>query len=262
MAAECPGRCNRAYRRARRVQGVVVTGQNGGKEATGGVNRSSSMGEHGSTAEQPVSGPVWGDPLWCRPCRETIRAGLHRLPDLAAACRIRDDGKLPQIPETIRVAILTGSTSASTAFDTVDEIVQWAAAWEECGRRELARLGWDVPRGAALPSWNALYGRALTRASAFLVGWHVQLLALDYHFAKPFGEETLALVTTLEKVTGHDDTVTRLRAPCRRCDTLTLRRRDGSERVECVKCHDAMTMDEYEQWSKLCAHAASQGAAS
>lgn len=239
----CPGTCNRRYRRAETAYQTAL-GEMRAKLAQG---QPAEVPEpHGVTADK-------GEPIWCTPCQGTLRAGLVRLPMLAAKVAIRIDGKLVAQMRAERVGTPGGSPSGSPAYDTFDEIVQWTCGWEDAARPLFGH------EPAALPTWTPDRGRALDAAARYLTGWHQQILA-NPDVAYDFGHELAGVVRRAERTAGLDDSTTRLRAPCRRCDLVGYERSDGSEQVECRHCHDRMTMDHYETWSKLAAQAAAREA--
>lgn len=239
----CPGTCNATWRKAEAAYQAALAEMRARLER----GEAPEVPEpHGIEADS-------GEPIWCGSCRDVTRADIARLPSLAVAVAIRVDGRLVAQIRAERVGTPGGSPSGSPAWDTFDEVCQWACGWEDAVRAQLRRPA------AALPSWTATRGRALSAAARFLDGWHAQILA-DPDIALDFGHELHDLVRRIERAAGLDSSVTKLRAPCRKCDLVGYERKDGSETVECRHCHDRMTMDHYEQWSRLAASAARQPA--
>lgn len=234
----CPGICNTAWRRAETAYQTALDVY---------IARRELGAEPAEPPAYPDISPDKGDPIWCPGCQTSIRAGIDRLPRLAAAVAVRVDGRLVAQLRAERVGTPGGSPSGSPAFDTFDEIVQFACSWEDAVR---ALLGHQP---APLASWTNR-GPALTAAARYLAGWHVQVLAHD-DIGHEFGRELLSLVRRAERTAGLDRSVTRWRAPCRRCDNPGYQQENGSEYVECRHCHDRMTLEHYDGWARMYAAA-------
>ena len=242
MTDPCPGQCNAAYRRAQAVYERAKV--------------------EAAAARQPAPEPhqvepIPGDPYWCETCTNLIRTGLVRLDNLAAAAGSRRDGRLPTPAPAIRSSVGRDPASPSSAWDTVDEIAQWAARWEETARALLSEQPWGVALNhrvhrmlpVTMGSRTAAVLVGLQPSAGYLVRVHRRILAHDA-MALDFGVELLGLVRRIERQAGLDDTVTRLHAPCPKCDLVALERRDGSEKVACRCCYYELRMDEYERWAK------------
>lgn len=214
--AACPGECNKQWRKASR-------------RALRDLERSNTTGEpldarimgHPLTAEP-------GAPVWCAACAAEVLSGLSRLPDLAAACGRRKDGRLAPPPPSERHALAVAPPSPSPAYDQVEAIVAFAAGWAD----QLARhLEHDDP---ALYRLDGFRGPTLTRSVAFLI--HRRSALLSAPFARTFGTALLSLVHRCTMVGGVDPLVHELAEPCYTCKRRGLSRRDGQDYVICSYC--------------------------
>lgn len=77
--------------------------------------------------------------------------------------------------------------------------------------------------------------------------------ACDHHPAvDEFADEMFSLARTLRRACGMvDPRPELLDAACSRCDSVSLHRLPGEDRVECGVCGRLMTESEYHQWTKM-----------
>lgn len=225
-ADPCPGRCNRTWRNADRID---------------------PDGNHYDRDGHLID-PTPGQPVWCRPCADAIRAALGSLPDHAVA---RRDGRTaPGDTTGDRTRHATGGLAApspSPAFDELDELEAWARGWVEALADHLRH---DAP--SLRPRVDGVPARNLTGHVRYLQGHATALLSAP--FAVDVGRETLAVAHRLERTAGHDRVRTRLAEPCPTCDVRALVREDGLDYVECRACGRLWSEAEYDRLAVVLTH--------
>lgn len=165
----------------------------------------------------------------CTPDTDRIRRNLTNIPALVIYTASRSDGKLSPTrhgeTDTTRRGTAT-PTSPSAAWDTADETLQWA--------HRLALIAADAQHltGPFKYRTNGVPDTTnLTPTIAFIttnLAWYATHIPTDIY------DEVTTTHRTLERLTGRDELIHRLRGiRCPSCSHLTLARDDGSDRVSC-----------------------------
>ncbi len=188
--------------------------------------------------------------LLCDPCARTIRLALRAIPDLIAHTRDNGDGRLTpgrETTDTGRHTINDAPASPSPAHDLADEAQQWllrtalacADANHQGGPFQYRRDG--VP-AADYPA--QLVGYIIDNLT-----WYATVVPKETY------DETTGWRRDLERRTGQDELIHRIRTPCSRCNQRTLIRRDGSEWVECRNqaCRVRWHEDDFEWFAHVTA---------
>jgi hypothetical protein len=199
-------------------------------------------------------------PVWCPACTALIVRELGRLPELVALLVSRDDGRVAPGVSAGRPPRPTEVVSPSPAQDAANEIERRVRLLETRLRAHLQEpappprlvpgprgpvrikpvfhlstaVGYLTARSTALLSWD-------TRSPGVCVG-DVEGPAE----AQTVGLWVLTAVRNVERLSGRDVLVHRLVAPCPRCDTFALTRRDGEDQVRCAVCHNAWPEEHYQ----------------
>lgn len=186
---------------------------------------------------------------YCQRCADRFRDALYELPELVVLVAQSPGGKLihrQSAGDTSRRPTKVDQQSPSPAWDTADEVIQWAASWAWV---VAGRPGYDPSRytRAGIPV------RELTRSISNITNRLTQALSDDYH-AELYDEAT-TLHKRLTLATGQDRLVHRLKEPCPTCEHRTLVRDDGAGQVECRNrdCRRIWTEDQYANLSHVAA---------
>ena len=181
---------------------------------------------------------------YCQRCADKFRDNLYELPQLVALVAQSPGGKLTQhqgTGDTSRRPTKVDQQSPSPAWDTADEVIQWAASWAWV---IAGRPGYDPSRynTAGIPV------RELTRSISHITNRLTQALSDDYH--AELYDEAATLHKRLTHATGSDELTHRLKKPCPSCDQRTLVREDGAGQIECRNrdCARVWTEDQYDNF--------------
>lgn len=166
---------------------------------------------------------------YCQPCANKLRDALNAIPDLAVNIANLPGGKLiskatPGDPG--RRATKVDQQSPSPAWDTTEEVIQWAHAWATVIADETHQAGPFRYNTAGIPMRN------LSGSISFMLNRLTQILAADYH--ADIYNETLSFRKRLMHASGTDRATTRLNTRCPDCNQRTLTREDGSDDVTCA----------------------------
>lgn len=186
----------------------------------------------------------------CSSCALTIRLALRAIPDLIAHTSDNGDGTLTpgrESTDTTRRVTNNAPGSPSPAHDLADEACRWIYATAlSCAdanqHRGPFRYRTDgVPETAGAAS---LIGYVLDNLS-----WYATVLPDDIY------DESTGWRRNLEKRTGQDELVHRIKTPCSRCNQRALIRRDGSDWVECRNndCRARWHEDDFEWFAHVTA---------
>lgn len=163
----------------------------------------------------------------CTRCATRTRDALNALPELAVHAASRIDGKLSPArteTDTTRRGTLAHAPSPSPAWDTAEEVVQWAyltAKWCADDNRHAGPFRY---RPDGVPARNLTQ---LIRYITANLAWY----ATDD--PKVIYDEATGWQTSLKRLTGLDRLTHRIKTPCPSCDQRTLVREDGDGHVEC-----------------------------
>lgn len=163
----------------------------------------------------------------CTRCTTRTREALQAIPDLAAHAASRDDGRLsPASTDTDRTrhGTLAHAPSPSPAWDTVEEVCQWAYLTARACADDNHHTGPFKYRTDGVPARN------LTTLITYIVtnlAWYANDDPVQFH------DEATAWRRSLTRLTGLDRLVHRLKVPCPTCNQRTLVREDGADRVTC-----------------------------
>lgn len=164
----------------------------------------------------------------CRRCVDKITDSLAGIPDLAAHVIARGDGKLSIVREgatdITRKRSKAHPPSPSPAWDTAEDVVQWAYSLALAAADGLKHAGPFKYRNDGVPARN------LTELITYIrnhIEWYARNLPADTY------DETTGMHRTLTRLTGLDRLVHRLTSPCPSCGQRALIRDDGSDRVTC-----------------------------
>lgn len=163
----------------------------------------------------------------CTRCLNRTRDALNALPELAVHAAARTDGKLsPQHTETdaTRRGTLAHAPSPSPAWDTAEEVVQWAYLTARACADDNHHTGPFRYRHDGVPAKNLTQ---LIRYITANLDWYAQDIPEDIH------DEATTWQRTLTRLTGQDRLTHRLKVPCPTCNQRTLVREDGDGHVEC-----------------------------
>jgi len=163
----------------------------------------------------------------CRRCLDRTRDALKAIPELAAHAASRVDGKL-SIGSTNTDATRRGTQahapSPSPAWDTAESAFQWALLTALACADSNNHAGPFKYRRDGVPAKN------LTALIAYILAnldWYATDIPQEIH------DEATSLRKGLERVTGQDRLVHRIKQPCPSCGRRTLVRDDGSDKVDC-----------------------------
>ena len=201
----------------------------------------------------------------CDTCTRQLGHALTQLPaDYVALHRALADtagGLRELVSRTAELPIPISASIEALQCEMVHEAWCWAES-----TAEVLGVTWDTQQ-----AHETLPGRILQRATVLLGDSLSVLLALRgvQHTAWRYDVWTvltrdgldgavalLHLHQRARATTGQTRLVTRLAAPCPRCDTQALDRPDGSDTVTCAACDRRYTWDEYLRLCTLAVQAA------
>jgi hypothetical protein len=173
-------------------------------------------------------------------------------------------GGTRDLPVPLRLGVLTLQEAIVT------ELAIWAGpvaeldgfSFTETGRPEHRvryASGWIVGRWPSLLSVPPIDVARLDGREERLSGRNAATLTEEDGVDGALG--LLALHERVEQVEGRTHRAHQLWSPCPRCQTLALRREEGSPHVVCQRCGHLMNMDQYDQLADVLAHANGAGAA-
>lgn len=211
----CPGPCNNAWR-----------------------NAEANDTDHDLT-------PTWGQPIHCARCGLRALAQLCELPELVAAISLEAlNGTAPKTTGTIgRTAVPSWPGQAARIL--TDHIIEGIL-----GLEDVIRAGRRLPARDA----RGREGVDLTAAVTFLrahLPWALERYPGETDPATGETMDPAALIRQwhrgAQRFTRRDPRLEHHRAPCPRCDLLTLFRGDGEDYIECrnINCQTLLTPAEY-----------------
>lgn len=162
----------------------------------------------------------------CARCTNRIRAALRELPELTTHAASRTDGKLSPAraqTDTTRRGTPTPQ-SPSLAWDTAEEVIQWAH------RMALACADTNNHHGPFAYRNDGVPANTLTTTLTYIrthLHWYATVIPEDIY------DETTTWQRRLEHATGMDRLVHRIKKPCPTCGQRTLVREDGAGSVTC-----------------------------
>lgn len=163
----------------------------------------------------------------CNTCYERTRRALNAIPELVALVARRNDGKLSLLrkdTDATRRGTLAHAPSPSPAWDAAEEMCQWMLFLALACANENRHEGPFVYRRDGVPARN------LTTLTKYVVNnleWFAQDIPEDIY------SEATGYEKNLERMSGTDQLVHRVKTPCPTCDRRTLIREDGSNQVTC-----------------------------
>ncbi|MGZ6852487.1 MAG: hypothetical protein ACXVGC_00230 [Mycobacteriaceae bacterium] len=163
----------------------------------------------------------------CQHCLDRTRSALRAIPELAVHAASRSDGHLsPQHTETdsTRHGTHAHAPSPSAAWDTAEEVIQWAYLTARACADDQHHRGPFRYRSDGVPARN------LTQLITYIVNhldWYATDIPVEIH------DEATTWRRSLTRLTGMDRLTHRIKTPCPTCNQRTLIREDGSDRVEC-----------------------------
>jgi ribosomal protein S27E len=163
----------------------------------------------------------------CLRCTATLRTALNALPELAVHAASRTDGKL-STPSTntdaTRRGTLAHAPSPSPAWDTAEEVIQWAYLNARACADDNHHTGPFLYRADGVPARN------LTQTIRYITA-HLPWYATDD--PEQFYDEATSWKRALERLSGRDELTHRIKTPCPTCNHRTLVREDGADSVTC-----------------------------
>lgn len=165
--------------------------------------------------------------LLCSRCYDRTRTALTALPELAVHAASRTDGKLSPLrldTDSTRRGTLAHAPSPSPAWDTAEELVQWAYLTARACADDNHHVG------PFRYLTNGVPARNLTQLITYITA-NLPWYAVD--IPKDIYDEATGWERTLTRLTGLDRLVHRIKTPCPSCNQRTLIREDGSDRVNC-----------------------------
>ena len=228
MASEegvCPGVCNRRYRDARAEWKAALTAYD-------------PLDSSQSRPEKPAITPWLGEPLWCGPCKSSIRLRLAELDDLIALLKAPADGhKQSDAAERVSGSAGGDGHSASQAADDEDELASMVTGWERI-YRELKHWPSPPPRGE------------LASAETSCIAWLMHHLSgiLTSPIAEDFGTEILQWHREFKGSAKAGVRTLRKPMRCPSCQLLTLTWTEGETEVCCGNpdCQRIMSLEAYD----------------
>ncbi|HEY3482626.1 MAG TPA: hypothetical protein VGL02_27385 [Streptomyces sp.] len=229
-----------------------------------------------TTADGPVHTPDWSTTPngLCRTDTTLTLRAIEQLPrdywelsHLLGKTAARTDAPTAgtrDLPVPIRLGVLTLQEQIAA------ELAIWAApvaeldgfTFTEHGRPEHVvryATGWITGRWPSLLTLPEITVARLDSSDERLSG------RASVHTTDEDGVDgalnLLALHERVEQVEGRTRRAHKLWSPCPRCQTLALRREEGSPWVDCAHCGHRMTLDAYDQLADILAHAYQSGAA-
>lgn len=164
--------------------------------------------------------------LLCRGCTNRIHDALHAIPDLIQQLGQRNDGRIDNHSEIIRLRPVFGYRMPSPAFALADDVCRLVHSWVDLTCDHTNTLGPPRYRITGIPEPYT----AITDLCAWLrehLTWPAQ------HQPTYIYDELTAARRTLERALSLDRHIERIPEPCPSCGTGRLTREDGSENVCC-----------------------------
>jgi len=238
-AADCPGRCNAAYRAAEQ--------------------RRIDKGKEHTLTPRP------GQPVWCPPCVTATRGALSDLPELAVLLHMQTLRATAADSEFVSGSRERPLHENETYALAIDELATFLGDWEDTVREQRAL--------AALRHYTDNHFVTIDNAARFLRAHLDWLLARhpEREASEGFGLELLALHRRAQGMTKSGD-VRPERCDGVQCPNCDLRALEwevdtegrGTGNVRCRVCRPkfVMTPEQYRQWTKMLDHdARAQGLA-
>lgn len=177
----------------------------------------------------------------CRECRARVAAALAEAPKLY----VRGIQGLPATSHALSEKLSQprpGPTSPlrDVMLELCDDMARALAAWEAATK---ARAGLTTPSVMVRP------GYAVQRSAGVVAAYLTEALAPPYGLAH--ARRTLSLTGALRERLGLNPLVHNLAAPCPRCNTRALIRRDGDDHVSCRLCGQGWPERHYALLSRL-----------
>ena len=163
----------------------------------------------------------------CTRCYDETRDALNSIPELVALVARRTDGKLSllrQETDATRRSTLAHAPSPSPAWDAAEEMCQWMLFLALACADENHHRGPFIYRRDGVPARNLT---TLTRYVVANLPWYAADIPVDIY------AEATGYAKNLERMSGTDHLIHRVKAPCPTCDRRTLVREDGSGEVQC-----------------------------
>lgn len=163
----------------------------------------------------------------CGRCITKIRTSLNAIPELVTLVASRSDGKLSmarQETDATRRGTLAHAPSPSPAWDAAEEMCQWALFLALACANENQHHGPFVFRNDGVPARNLT---TLIRYITTNLEWYAVDIPKDIY------DEATKYQKNLERLSGTDLLVHRVKNPCPSCDQRTLVREDGTGEVTC-----------------------------
>jgi hypothetical protein len=228
MASEdgiCPGVCNRRYRDTQADWKTALAAYD-------------PLDSAQSRPERPDIHPWYGEPVWCSPCKSSIRLRLAELDDLIALLKAPADGHR-QSDAAERVSGSPGDEvrSPSQAADDEEELAAMLTGWERA-YREYRRWPSPPPRGE------------LASAETVCIAWlghHLDGILLS-PLAGDFGAEILQWHREFKSSAKAGVRTLRKPMRCPSCRLLTLTWTEGETQVCCSNpdCNRIMSLEAYD----------------
>lgn len=179
----------------------------------------------------------------CLPCAAAIRRALRDIPTLTVHAAERTDGRLNPGTETdlTRRAINDAPSSPSPGWDLTEDTLQWALRMVE------AHADAADTRPPLRYRLNGVPDPTnITQLCGYIADnlpWYATVIPRDIY------DETTGWRAHLEKATGRDRLIHRIKQPCSSCGQRTLTREDGDDWVTCRNpdCRDRWRIDD--AWS-------------
>lgn len=240
----CEGPCNGRYRRAQAAYKAALAAYDQALLA-------SANGSQAPVKPEPHDViPYPGDPVWCARDQSLIRTALDELDDLAS--RVSRESNGPRAPVAApKVSGTRGPKSASSLGDMLEALEKDLREWEYTVRKRDTR----VRRGHLATS--------LTGSVDWL--WaHFDAIIINPDISLSFGIEIRQWhrVLTYAGNAGsvrHTKPLPCPRPTCQRFRCLVWE--EGTDYIECVSCHNLMTLDEYDFYASRYEQLKTQGVA-
>lgn len=183
-------------------------------------------GEHEGHCKGCMPAPAAAGEL-CARCLNQTRDALNAIPELVALVAARTDGRLSiarQETDATRRGTHAHAPSPSPAWDAAEEMCQWALFLALACADDNRHTGPFKFRTDGVPARN------ITTYLRYVVN-NLEFYATD--IPKDIYSEATGYRRNLERLTGTDNLVHRVKTPCPSCDQRTLIREDGSGEVTC-----------------------------
>jgi hypothetical protein len=225
----CPGRENHAWREAEL-----------------------KLAQHGTPHDLA---PRWGQPIHCEPCSVRARQQLGDLPELVAAIHLEaaHGSRGPKIGAIGRSTVTVPPWPGQASRILTDHIVGGLTELED-DIRELRQLRARPGRG--------IEGATLTGAVTFLnahLDWALAHHPAAHEIHERDSANPAAQISGWHRAalrfTARDLRLDHRRAPCPRCELLSLYRADGDDYIECrnAACGNLLTPAEFDEHARALA---------